>query len=261
MSAPSLRAPPAVLMGLPSLDGQVSTVFVESLVGFMDVARRSGITVALKFLTQESNIARGRNAIASQFMSDRQFTHLLFIDVDTGFDPHSILAMLDLNHPLTGCAYPKKTLDWSRIADAARAGTFKGLLAAAGLDYAIVLPEQAPGVEAPVEVVNGFIRVAKCGTGIMLIQRQVFEAIRLKYPELSYQTDIGDYAMMGWDFFGYFDHLIDPKTNTYTSCDYAFCHRWTVGCGGEIWVDVASTATHVGVFRYSGSFLKTAGLD
>ncbi len=45
-------------------------------------------------------------------------------------------------------------------------------------------------------------------------------------------------------------------TRRYLSEDYAFCHRWTQGCGGSIWMDVDSVVSHQGSYSYRGSFLS-----
>jgi hypothetical protein len=45
--------------------------------------------------------------------------------------------------------------------------------------------------------------------------------------------------------------MIDPKTATYLSEDFAFCKRWT-DIGGEIWADLESRLDHVGPSVFHG---------
>ena len=84
-----------------------------------------------------------------------------------------------------------------------------------------------------------------------------------RYPELAYENDIPGYdnAHTRGHFHGLFDTLIHPVTRRYLSEDYAFCHRWAQGCGGEIWMDVQSVVTHVGHYGYRGSFLAVVPFE
>ena len=51
--------------------------------------------------------------------------------------------------------------------------------------------------------------------------------------------------------FALFECMIDSKTGTYLSEDFAFCKRWT-DIGGEIWADLESRLDHVGPSVFNG---------
>src|SRR6202035_5998356 len=51
--------------------------------------------------------------------------------------------------------------------------------------------------------------------------------------------------------FALFECMIDQKTGTYLSEDFAFCKRWT-DIGGEIWGDLESRLDHVGASIFHG---------
>jgi hypothetical protein len=51
--------------------------------------------------------------------------------------------------------------------------------------------------------------------------------------------------------FALFECMIDQKTGTYLSEDFAFCKRWT-DIGGEIWADLESRLDHVGPSVFHG---------
>ena len=249
---------PALMIALPAYGGQVSTVYMESLLRFSELARNAGIPVVLKLLTQESLIPRGRHTLVAEFLGRPELTHLLFIDADIGFDPRGILRMLAFDKPVVGGAYAKKGIDWVRVHAAARAGKPPEALAESGLDYALNLIDEDLAVKDRIPVTQGFVRVSKCGTGILLIRREVFTQLAARYPELAYENDIAGYdnAQTRGHFWGFFDTLHHPVSRRYLSEDYAFCHRWTEGCGGEIWMDVESVVTHHGGYGYRGSFLS-----
>jgi hypothetical protein len=132
-------------------------------------------------------------------------------------------------------------------------------LARLGLEYVLNLVDEDLPADGNIPVTQGFVRVGKCGTGFMMIERSVFTTMATYYPELRYENDITGYdnAHTRGNFWGFFDTLIHPESRRYLSEDYAFCHRWTQ-CGGEIWMDVESTLTHQGGYAFTGSFLSVA---
>jgi hypothetical protein len=90
----------------------------------------------------------------------------------------------------------------------------------------------------------------------MLIQRQVFEAIKQRYPEL-WAEDISDsYANFGLKggVLQCFESLVDQR-GIYVGEDVSFCHRWREGCGGEIWSVVTETIVHKGADTFVGRYL------
>ena len=250
---------PALMIALPAYGGQVTTVFMESLLKLSEAAQQNGIAITLKILSQESLIPRGRNTLVAEFLGRPQLTHLLFIDADMGFEPRAILRMLAFDKPVTGVACPKKGINWQRVHAAVQEGKPPEALAQAGLDFALnLVDEDQVSSNGQVPVTQGFVRVGKCGTGIMMIQRAVLTQLAARYPELQYQNDIAGYdnAYTRNNFWGFFDTLHHPVSRRYLSEDYAFCHRWTEGCGGEIWMDVESPIVHYGNYPYQGSFLS-----
>jgi len=120
--------------------------------------------------------------------------------------------------------------------------------------------EDWPDDGKPTDVVNGFTRVSKAATGMMLIERGVFDRMREAFPQLRYRNDIPGYRNdhTQGNFWTFFDTLVHPETKRYMSEDYTFCHRWTQGCGGEVWLDIESSLSHWGHVAYEGSFLALA---
>ena len=50
----------------------------------------------------------------------------------------------------------------------------------------------------------------------------------------------------------FFSHKLDEAGEFYYGEDQSFCHRWVVGCGGDIWVDSRAKIGHVGAFTFWG---------
>ncbi len=114
---------------------------------------------------------------------------------------------------------------------------------------------------ATLDIDNGFVKVSKAATGMMLIQRQVFERLQTAYPDLQYSNDVAGYdnSFTRGNFWTFFETMVHPVSRRYLGEDYAFCHRWTQGCQGEIWLDIQSRISHFGNVAFSGSFLESAG--
>jgi hypothetical protein len=53
-------------------------------------------------------------------------------------------------------------------------------------------------------------------------------------------------------FHDFFSHKLNPAGDFYYGEDQSFCHRWVVGCGGDLWVDTCAKIGHVGAFTFWG---------
>ncbi len=85
-----------------------------------------------------------------------------------------------------------------------------------------------------------------------MIRRHVFEKMCAAYPSLQFFREHSLDALAGSpNRFALFECMIDPKTGTYLSEDFAFCKRWT-DIGGEIWADLESRLDHVGPSVFNG---------
>jgi hypothetical protein len=120
---------------------------------------------------------------------------------------------------------------------------------AAALDYVLEIEDPDRVV-----AVNGFTRVRFAGTGFLMIRRHVLERMcqHPAYAPLQFFEDHSLDALAGSpNRFALFECMIDPKTGTYLSEDFAFCKRWT-DIGGEIWADLESRLDHVGPSVFHG---------
>lgn len=253
--------PAHLLIGTPCYGGVVHVNYLKSLLALVPALAGRGIGHEVKTLAQESLISRGRNTIAAEFMGRSECTHLLFIDADIGFAPEVVLRLVDANKPLACAAYPMKGYDWDKIY-ASREGAKDAIaLKHTGLRFAVnVHDEDRPDEGKPADVINGFTRVSKAATGMMLIERSVFDRMREAFPDLRYRNDIPGYRneRTQGNFWTFFDTVVHPESRRYMSEDYTFCHRWVKGCGGEVWLDIQSTLSHWGSVAYEGSFLEQA---
>jgi hypothetical protein len=271
----------SVLVGTPCYGGLLYNDYFNSVVTLIQVLPQYGIDIEVLTFGNESLITRGRNSIVSYFLASRH-THLLFIDADVSFGPMTVLRALRFDRDVVCAAYPKKSVDWDRIKGAVAThiqqtnGDLGSLdndwLLAKGLHYNTnykpsevrVTPD---GRGVSVVPVDGYIKVLEAATGFMLIKRNVFDVMKLKFPHMKYVNDVAGYDFnpeMADQFYSFFDCVIDPVSRRYLSEDWTFCHRWQE-CGGDIWLDAMSPVTHTGTFAYRGdvrtSFMQTQPED
>lgn len=250
-----------ILIGTPCYGGQIMVNYFQSMLRLVAHFGSVGIGYKTKTLAQESLISRARNVIVAEFLGQTEFTHLLFIDADIGFEPATIQRLVDWRKPVVAVACPMKGYDWKKMIKIARAAQDDVDLRTQALSFAFntVEPANQPPSHTSTPIVNGFVRVSQAGTGLMLIQRDVFARLQQCFPALQYRNDIAGYDNDHTrdNFWTFFDTSVDPVSKRYLSEDYTFCNRWAQGCQGEIWLDIQSTISHYGSAAYRGNFLAT----
>ena len=222
------------------------------------------MTIDFFYLFNESLITRARNYCADEFLRHEEYTHLMFIDSDIGFNPQDVLSLAAIADPESDkdilCGpYPKKTISWEKIKLAVDKGFADNnphdLQKYVG-DF-VFNPVQGAteiAIEEPVEVMEG-------GTGFMMIQRKTFEKYAEAYPELMYLPD----HVRSENFDGtreimcYFDALIDPKSKRYLSEDYMFC-QWARAIGLKVWMCPWMQMSHMGSYNFAGSLADLAAI-
>ena len=222
------------------------------------------MTIDFFYLFNESLITRARNYCVDEFLRNEQYTHLMFIDSDIGFNPNDVLSLAAIADPESDkdiiCApYPKKTISWEKIKLAVDKGFADenphNLEKYVG-DFVFNPTEGATeiAIEEPCEVMEG-------GTGFMMIQRKTFEKYAAAYPELMYKPDhVRSENFDGTrDIMCYFDALIDPKSKRYLSEDYMFC-QWAREIGLKVWMCPWMQLGHTGTYTFAGSLADLAAI-
>jgi hypothetical protein len=236
-----------LVVATPCFGGQVSIIYAASMLQLQKELRaRSDMELTIQLRDGDALITRARANLVTLFLDDPAATHLLFIDADIGFVPDQVFRLIDSAADMVAGVYPIKRVNWDKAKRVIESGRPK--VASASLDYVLEIedPDQ-------VVVVNGFTRVRYAGTGFLMIRRHVLEKMcgHPDYAALQFFREHSLDALAGSsNRFALFECMIDPKTGTYLSEDFAFCKRWT-DIGGEIWADLESRLDHVGptVFR------------
>ena len=223
-----------LLIATPCYGGQVTSAYLQSVVGFTRLSTEIGFKFSLHTSNNESLITRARNrAVAALIHSDA--THLMFIDADIGFDPIAPFKMLMHDVDVVCASYPMKGLAWESLLNR-KFKTVKDIQ-----DATIKHVVHQIGKPDPK---TGLLPVTDAGTGFMLIRREVIEHMTTSNPQWSYKAD-DNYGGDRW--YSVFDCEIDD--DRYLSEDYTFCRRWQ-RLGGIVWLDPTVTLTHTGSFVF-----------
>lgn len=227
-----------ILVGTPTYNGQLTTHYTGSL-----LALWQEFPDQLDWKTTSGTLlAWARNTLASLVLESGH-THLLFIDSDIDFPPQLIRRMVEFDAPLVSAVCPHRVLDIGRFHTMSR--QFDDPAAAWARSLSFVMELETPHVEK-----NGFYKAKRTGTGLMLIKREVFEAIRDADPELYRPAKGTYYEHQGLtNVLQCFDPAYDEHGVSMGE-DISFTRRWRT-TGGDIWVVFDDTVGHVGpyVFR------------
>jgi hypothetical protein len=237
-----------LVVATPCFGGQVSSIYAGSIFQ-LQRALRSKSNVDLKVLMRDGDalITRARANLVTLFLDDPAATHLLFVDADIGFTPEQVFRLIESGADVVAGVYPIKRVNWDKAKRALESD--RPNVPAASLDYVLEIDDPDRVV-----VVSGFTRVRYAGTGFLMIRRHVLEKMcaHPDYAALQFFREHSHDALAGSpNRFALFECMIDSRTGTYLSEDFAFCKRWT-DIGGEIWADLDSRLDHVGPSVFHG---------
>jgi hypothetical protein len=249
-----------LLIATPAFAGQVYTSYMQGMISLIQRAPSHGVDVSWLTEGGDSLVTRARNTLVAQFLKT-DCTHLFFIDADIGFDPADVFRMLTADLDVVAGAYPRKELDWDRVADAARRGlTEPDALREAGSSYVVNFPSSTVTVEVTEH--GRFAEAYEIGTGFMLIKRQVIEAmiehygVQIEYACDGVPSEVGNRDRPGGCVapgnrqYALFDTAIEA--GRYLSEDWLFCHRWRA-MGGKVYAALDVKLTHTGLQTWFGN--------
>ncbi len=238
-----------LVVATPCYGGAVFQNYLMSMLNLNTEAQKIGLKISYIIRGGDSLIPRTRNSIVAEFLANKEYTHLLWIDADIGFSVAQVLRLIGANRDVVAGIYPLKKIVWPDIIP--KDMTRKEFEA----NYTHYPFNSETG---SVQIDNeGFMEVLDAPTGLMCIQRGVFDKMRTAYPGLTYVAD----EMLGLEHvreqlegnhYRFFD-VMTEENGRYLSEDYAFCRRWQK-IGGKVYADSRSHLSHQGGHIYTGDF-------
>ena len=205
---------------MPCYGGMLTESTFMSYIKWSNTARQLGLDWTMETMTNESLISRARNTLTAKFLTNKDSTHLMFIDADIGWEPWHLLVLLNRDVDVIGGLYPMKSLPVKWCVN--------------GFDGA----EEGP---------DGLQEVTKTGTGFLLIKRDVFSKLDAHPAVKPFMNDIGLPAELNPFMKTYFDTAV--RENRYYSEDWTFCENFR-DIGGKIWVDKRILLKHTGTYVF-----------
>ncbi len=234
-----------IFLATPCFGGLVTSAYMQSVLGLMQVAGPTGFDLSLGLLGHDALITRCRNTLLGAFMEGAA-SHLLFVDSDIEFAPAQVVRLLHSGKDVVAGMYPIKSLNWG---DAARQRHLHGETGEAACLMYVGKP--CEGTERETE--DGLVTAEYAGAGFMMVSRAAVERLIAAFP-MSCYNEIHAWPLRSGpavERHALFDTMIVPESGEYLSEDFAFCRRWR-DIGGRIWLDTRSRLTHVGSFEYHG---------
>lgn len=208
--------------------------YTVSLLATAALLNNLGIPFGCEFLVGSSNLPRARNGLVARFLAS-DFTDLLMIDDDMGWDAGSVVRMLASEAPLLAAAGRKRSMKPNTDPNVWCVQFLKG----------------ATGIELDD---MGAIKVSRVGGAFVKFDRSVFDRLIAAHPGWKREghDDMTDAQRACYHQFFRFDTERDLEE---VGEDYLLCDRWRE-IGGEVWVDPSIELKHCGSFEFTGRLIE-----
>lgn len=233
----------SLMIGTPMYGSLCYGTYLNSILSLIKLCNILGIQMGVSSICNESLLQRSRNYVVDEFLRSG-FSHLLFIDTDIQFNPQDVITLLMLNRDVVGAPYPeKRRIYWPQIMQVLKSDS-------------TIDSDKLKDISGNISMDSGFapqdmLEVDVLKPGFMMVKRQVFDRIRLVYPENFYKPDhIGIQHFDGVrNIQMYFSVEIDPETRKLTTEYEYFCKLWR-NIGGRIHLCPWIVLTHFGMNNY-----------
>lgn len=216
-----------LLVATPSYGGVVTNGFFLSSLQLAIQVHKLNIRCDIITSPGDSLVTRARNTLAAVFLATKH-SHLLFIDADIEFKWYDVIRLLLADKDIVAGIYPKKTLEPEFPVNWLNGST-----------------KEVNQCEK-----SGCVEILQAPTGFMMIKRDVFEQMMLKYPEWYYRGPkhlTKEQSKFSYHFFQ--SQVIDGRC---LSEDFFFCYIWRE-MGGSIWMHPNIDLIHYGQYGYNAS--------
>jgi hypothetical protein len=257
-----------VLIAIPAYDSKVFAIGMTSIFQNMKNLEDLGYKVTFTLQLAGAYIDLQRNHLVKTFLENPAYTDLIFVDNDLAFDADAMVKLMKHDVPVIGGVYPYR----SEAEDG----------------YPIDI--KLDGDNYPVaDLEKGLIECDHIPTGMMRVQRNVFDTLREKYGHMV--DDKGEFQIFGTGFLKMYEQVVerlinkirqlqnpskiydtslpdidinDPYRgldNRWWGEDVYFC-RMCNDCGIKVYIDPTITFVHFGTLNKSGryaDYLKNGG--
>ena len=218
---------PSIFIAMPCYDSvKINTML--SVIKLVQQLGKSGIETGIHTM-KSPLIHQARNYLTSVFLTT-QYQYMLFVDSDVEFQPEAVLRMMVAKKNIVCTPYRVKAEELSKHIYTVEFKDPKNILVLAG----------------------GLVEIEAGPTGLMLIDRKVFEKIIKNHPELKIRNKATPHAEKSHEFYyNFFDFGFNDGYAM--GEDVSFC-RLARGNGFKIYANIESSTTHHGAYAWKGTF-------
>jgi hypothetical protein len=228
----------SIYIATPMYGAMCSGYFARSLTDLVINLLQNGHEVHFQDVYNSSLVTEARNFLTEDFLR-KGYDYLLFIDSDQGFNPMGVLKMIEEDEEVISGVVPLKLINWDGVLNASRQGKvdLQNYTSAHN-----IVPLNNDNVDTAKK-----IEVASAGTGLMLINRTVFEKMMPTTEVYRFggtpclNLNQGDEIRNFW--------TLETIDGVRFGEDVNFCRKWRA-LGGKIYTTFWPQATHVGTYVY-----------
>lgn len=212
-----------IMIGTPTYTGEVHARFCESLMQAFVWCLYHKVELELVVASRFSLIQYARNYLLHRFLSKPDYTHLMWIDSDVGFDPRAIMQLLEHDKEVVGGVYPVKSIP-------------------------VWFPYE------PLEARStGLHRAKSMPGGFLLCKRSALELVSKDAPTYRHQHD-GNEILTRHVF------EIVREGDVLLGEDIILCRKLR-DAGVELWCDPDLYFRHCGMFEWGGNLKRMIELE
>ena len=260
---------PKLFILTPCYGGMCYINYMICLIQTIDLCRRHNILVQVEFCRNDSLVPRARNNLIAKAMTDKDMTHVIFIDNDISWEPMEVIKLLLHNKNVVGGIYPLKRYMWNNILqdgknpyntnvvqsiiDRKTSSHLKSILPDEMMVRANLVKYNVNYLSETLEIRSNLAKVRHIATGFMMIKRDTFSKMFKEYSNTKYVDDVNFLLEPeNENAYALFDCRVEE--GHYFSEDWLFCKRW-IDIGGEVFADVTVNLTHTGQEDYFGCYI------
>lgn len=262
---------PKIYILTPCFGSVCYTNYVSCLLSTLEVFKSLNIKYQVEFCKNDSLVSRARNNLIARAMTDKEMTHIIFIDNDISWDPFSILKLMISDKHIIGGIYPLKHYFFDKLINdplnpyntniiqswltQKKNTNINNLIDDATYIQNKLLRYNVNYLDNYINIENNLTKVKHVPTGFMMVKRYVFEKMMTAYPSTKYVDDV---CFLKEEENKYAYALFDcgVEDGHYLSEDWLFCTRWQK-MGGDVWIDVSISLIHTGIEDYKGNYFTT----
>jgi hypothetical protein len=256
---------PGLVILTPCYNSTVFVSYMESLIQTFAMCKEFGLRMKVHFCKNDSLVSRARNNLVAKAMTDKNMTHMLFIDADITWDPIDIVKLILADKGVVGGIYPIKNYNWGNFSEdpdfvrkimaKKQNSQLNNMMSDLQFLKTNMVKYNVNYESSVLNVTNNLAKVRHLATGFMMIKRAVIESMMRGFPDTKYTDDVG-FLSGDENNFAYALFDCGVEEGHYFSEDWLFCHRWTK-MGGGVYIDVTINLDHTGIETFKGSYISS----